>query len=493
MSRVVEVSSSAPAGTTARDRHAPWLAAFAEVPREHGFEPLRTEGALPRELAGTMFRNGPGLFSVFGHRYRHWFDGDGLVSAVRFGDGRAEGAVRLVQSRGLEEERRRGRAYFGSYGTKAPGPWNPWRALRFVREGGKNPANTSVMCWADRVFALCEAGRPTEIDPATLETTGESDLGGAIVRPFSAHPHRVDETGYVYNFGTRLGRPNAVDLYALRPDGTAGRIAELPLSFPTLIHDFAVTARHLVLFLAPVEIGLYRILFGRSSFADAMEWHPERGTEIVVVPLDAPASPIRFATDAFWAWHTGNAFERGGEIVVDLVRHADFRDSAGWLGGVMQGAPGDAADGVLHRVRIDPAKKTLRSERLRERTGEFPRVAPRMDARSHRFLYHAEHSSPEVARRGPPDTLIRFDVETGHASEHRFAAHEAPSEGVFVPRPGSSDPDDGWIVTLVYDANAHASAWVVLDAQRMNDGPIARAWLDHHVPLGFHGTWSPAR
>lgn len=470
-----------------------WHRSFTEIPREHGFEPLRVEGTIPRELAGTMFRNGPGLFSLFGHRYRHWFDGDGLVSAIRFADGRADGAVRLVRTPGLEEERRRGRAYFGTYGTQPPGLWNPWRVVRFVREGGKNPANTAVLCWDDRVFALCEAGRPVELDPATLETRGETDLGGAIVRPFSAHPHRIAETGHVYNFGTRLGRPNVVDLYVLRPDGTAGRIAEIPLAFPTLIHDFAATSRHLVLFLAPVEIGLFRILFGRASFSEAMRWHPERGTEVVVVPLDAPASPIRFTTDAFWAWHAGNAFERDGEIVVDVVRHRDFRDTAGWLDGVTRGEPGGAADGVLHRMRIDPLRKTLRAEPLRDRTGEFPRVAPHDDGRAHRYLYQAEHSSLDLARSGPPDTLVRVDTLRGTTTEHRFAAHESPSEGVFVPRPGASDPDAGWIVSLVYDVRAHASAWTVLDAQRMGDGPLARAWLDHHVPLGFHGAWSPAR
>ncbi len=473
-----------------QDSGATYARSFVEIPREYGFEPLRVEGKLPMALAGTMFRNGPGLFSVFDHRYRHWFDGDGLITAVRFREGRADGAARLIRSRGLEEERRRGRAYFGAYGTKSPGRWNPWRAVRFVREGGKNPANTSVLCWDDRVFALCEVGRPTEIDPATLETIGESDLGGAIHQPFSAHPHRIADTGYVYNFGTRLGRPNVIDLYALRPDGSAGRIAEIPLAYPTLVHDFAATSRYLVLFLAPLEISLYRVLFGRVAFSDAMNWVPERGSEVVIVPLDAPASPIRFKTEPFWAWHMGNAFERDGEIVVDLFRYSDFPTSAGWLDGVMRGAPGGAVDGVLHRVRIDVLRRRLRTEKMRERTGEFPRVAPFYEGRSHRFLFCAEHSSFDVARRGLPDTLVRIDAEGGSSSEYRFEEHESPSEGVFVPRPNASDPDDGWLVSLVYDARLHRSHWAVFDVNHLCDGPLAKVHLEHHVPLGFHGAWA---
>lgn len=459
-----------------------YLRSFTELSREHGFVPLRVDGTVPRDLDGTLYRNGPGLFSIAGHRYEHWFDGDGLVSALRLREGRADGACKLVASRGLTEERERGRAYFGAYGTKPPGRWNPWRTFRFLREGGKNPANTSMLTWNERLYALCEIGPPTEIDPDTLETIGETDLDGAVVRPFSAHPHRHASTGALYNVGIRLGRPNAIDLMLLRPDGTAGRVATIPLRAPTLIHDFVLTEKHAVIFAAPLDIALTRVLFGRTSFAGAMRWDAARGTEVIVVPLDAPGDPIRFETDAFWTWHVGNAFERNGEIVADLVRYASFENTARWLDGVMQGTPGEA-DGYLTRVIIDPRHRSLRYERLRERTGEFPRVRPSDDARSHEVLYLLEHSDAAAGRRGPPDTLVRIETSGGRASNYRFAHHEWPSEAVYVP--------GGFLVTLVYDARAHRSAWWIFREDAIADGPVARAHLEHHVPLGFHGAWRP--
>lgn len=470
---------------------ASYVRSMTDLPREYGFEPLRVEGRVPEALAGTIVRNGPGLRSVFGRPYAHWFDGDGAVVAARFAGGQVHGAARLVQSRGLVEERGRGRAYFGSFGTTAPGPWNPWRTFRFLREGGKNPANTSVLAWQRRLFALCEVGLPTELDPDTLTTLGEVDLG-AVFRPFSAHPHRVDETGQVFNFGVRLGRPNAIDLFLLRPDGTAGKVTQVPLSGPTMIHDFAVTPRYAVFFCAPLGIDLLRVLLGRCAYSEAMTWRPELGTEVIVVPFDAPASPIRSTTDAFWAWHVANAFEQGGEIVIDVVRHDDYPASAAWLAGVIHGAPVGEDRGRLHRLRVDLRRRRLVAEPLRDRAGEFPRVAPADEGRPYEVLYHCEHSSRERARSGPPDALVRIELASGAVDEHRFADHEWPSEGVFVPRPGGRGPRDGWVITLVYDARAHASAWAILDAARMNDGPVARAWLDHHVPLGFHGAWLPA-
>src|SRR5438552_2992185 len=83
-----------PPATPATTAHS-WHHAFRDLPRQHGFERLAVEGRLPEGLRGTLYRNGPSLFSTFGRRYTHWFDGDGALSAVRFdGDGGARGAAR---------------------------------------------------------------------------------------------------------------------------------------------------------------------------------------------------------------------------------------------------------------------------------------------------------------------------------------------------------------------------------------------------------------
>jgi carotenoid cleavage dioxygenase len=30
---------------------------------------------------------------------------------------------------------------------------------------------------------------------------------------------------------------------------------------------------------------------------------------------------------------------------------------------------------------------------------------------------------------------------------------------------------------------------VILDAERVEEGPVATAKLDHRIPYGFHGSW----
>lgn len=469
-----------------------FFGSMVNVPREHGFEPLEVEGEVPAGLRGTYVRNGPGLLSRFGHRYEAWFDGDGMLSAARFGEDGVTGAARVLQTPGLLEERRRGRPYFGGYGTKAPGIWNPLRVLRLLRGTAKNPANTNVLWWHDRLFALCEIGRPFEARLADLGSVGETDLGGIVSRGFSAHPHRVAATDTTYNIGLQLGPRSFLDVFALPRDGEAERIASLPLGFPTLIHDFAATEKHLVVFVAPLRLSLLRSVLEVGPFVENLLWEPGRGTEVIVIPLDAPSSPKRFAVDAFWAWHVGNAFEAGDEIVVDLVRYPDFPSSSARLDDVSRGhLPLRGAEGHLERLRISPKRQTVERTPLRESSGEFPRVAPATDAREHRHVYYTEHSEPDHAREGLGDCLARVDVETGDADLYRFEDGHVPSEGVFAPRPGAEDDRDGWLLTLVYDPNAHRSYWAVFDAGHLADGPICKAHLDHHIPLTFHGKWLP--
>lgn len=465
--------------------------AFREPTEAHGFRDLTLEGRWPEDLRGTLYRNGPGLFENQGHRYRHWFDGDALVAALRIEGGRVQGALRVLDTPGLLEERRRGGAYFGGYGTRAPGGFNPLRALRTARGQGKNPSNTSMMVWADRLFALCEAGRPLEIDPDSLATLGESDLGGVLPGSFSAHPHRRASDGSMVNIGVRIGRPSELDLMLLRRDGSAGRLATATLPYPTMVHDFALTERHAVVFLAPLHIELVPLLFGVRSFVDAHRWIAGAPTEVLVFSLDAPATPRRFAIDPFWAWHVANAFDDAGAIVVDLIRHEDYPRTQRWLATMLDGTPGGEASGQLARLTLDPARNDARVELLRHRTGEFPRVAPSVDAQRHRYTYLLEHPSLEASRHRLPNVLVRFDGETGLATSFPMEAHEHPSEPVFVPRTNGTRESDGYLITLVYDERAHRSRFVLFDAEHLDDGPLASASLRTHVPPGFHGTFRP--
>jgi carotenoid cleavage dioxygenase-like enzyme len=364
-----------------------------------------------------------------------------------------------------------------------------WRGLQIGLRGElKNTGNTSVMIWQGRLYALLEAGRPTELALEDLATLGERNLDGAVLQSFSAHPHYVPERKSAFNFGVRYGRRTELDLFALPDAGPARRLASVPLSGATMIHDFIATPRHLVFFAPPLRLKILRMLLGLGSFSDNLRWRPSEGTEVLVVPIDAPDQVHRFTVPAFYQWHFASAFERGDEIVVDYVRYADFSSNR-WLGEVMDGPARTTLGGALHRAVITPSRGRLDDQPLATVGCEFPRVA--RSGGENRFVYAVAHSSAEAAR-GMLDRVARIDVERGAVELLSLGDGHYPSEPVFVRDRDGRDTDDGWLLTLVYDAASDRSGMAVLDARALERGPLARAWFDHRVPFTFHGNFAPS-
>jgi all-trans-8'-apo-beta-carotenal 15,15'-oxygenase len=117
------------------------------------------EGEIPAELQGTFFRNGPGRFELGGERYHHWFDGDGFAQAWRIGNGTVTHQGRFVETRKFLDESAAGQFLYPAFGTNV--------ARRGFRDNDSlNTANTNLLPFNDRLYALWEGGSATELDPA---------------------------------------------------------------------------------------------------------------------------------------------------------------------------------------------------------------------------------------------------------------------------------------------------------------------------------------
>ena len=441
-----------------------WRGIYRDLSREHGWETLRVEGELPEGLTGTLYRNGPALFSSGGRPYRHAFDGDGAIAAVRLGGGGAVGAVRVVQTRWLREERAAGRQLYRSYADLG-------RGLRRWLTLPKNQANISVLPWQGRLFALWEAGLPIELDPVDLSTIGESTVGGAVGPTFSAHPHEIG--GEHFNFGLRYGPRFSLVLYAL--GSRIERIGEVPLRFPTLVHDFLPTERHFVFFCPPRRLHLARLLAGMGSFVENLRWEPSLGTEILIVSRADPDRCVRFEVDAFFLWHLASAREVGDDIIVDLIRYDDDETDR-WFGRApWETQPFPRSSYV--RARIDLQQRRFSTEVLLDRPCEFPAQELAREEPSGRcFLLTFD-------RPGPP-RLARLDIDRGSTSEAPLGESEFPSEPMLVHAAGTP-----YVLSLVYDGQRDASYLGVWDAERWPDPPLAKVWFDHGIPFTLHGAW----
>ena len=83
-----------------------------------------------------------------------------------------------------------------------------------------------------------------------------------------------------------------------------------------------------------------------------------------------------------------------------------------------------------------------------------------------------------------------YDHQTDALSVYDVGEGCATNEPIFVPRSDSSPEGEGYLLANVYDAGRKASHLVILDAQNVTAGPLAKAYLDHRIPFGFHGNWA---
>jgi carotenoid cleavage dioxygenase-like enzyme len=439
-------------------------------------EGLEVAGAIPRELNGTYYRNGPNPAFEPPGRY-HWFDGDGMIHAITFEDGRARYRNRYVMSAGLREERAAGQALF-----RGLLDLNPSEAPSF-----KNTGNTNIVWHAGRLLALMEAAFPTRMQPATLDTIGEFDFDGRLMGPMTAHPKMDPETGEMLFFGYSPFPPY-LQYHVADRTGALVRTEVIDVAWPSMIHDFAVTKDHVIFILCPLVFSFENM----AARGGAFSWEPERGTRLGVMPRSGGNAEVRwFETEASYVFHPMNAFADGDAIVLDVARYGrlDFMSTQAL------DTPSYRDDNAarMHRWRIDLRGGGVKSTPLDDVMAEFPRIDERRLGRRHRFGYTVARE-PELNEGARPvfSAIRKYDLERGTTETRRFGAENGVGEPLFVPRSDAAAEDDGWVLVLAYDHARNASDFYVLDARDVAGEPVARVTLPHRVPYGFHGNWVAA-
>lgn len=460
--------------TTAETSVSPFLQGLlAPVTDERDDDDLEVVGEIPEGLHGMFTRNGPNpQFAPTGGY--HPFDGDGMVHAVYFDNGRARYRNRWVESKGLLAERKRGRSCYGGLGEfKSPEDG-------VVEEAGglKNTANTHFVRHAGRHLALLEVSKPTEMT-RELDTIGEYDFDGKLVGGMTAHPKIDTDTGEMLFFGYS-GLPPYLRYHVVDAGGALVQSVDIDLPAPVMIHDFTVTANHAIFFDSPAVFDVQSLIAG----GPAVLWQPENGTRIGVMPRTGRGGGVRwfdidncYAVHFFNAWDTGNRIEIFGPRMTRMPGGFEFQD------------PTPVADPMPWHWTIDLAAGTVTEEQTDDRAGEFPRINDEFATKQHRFGYICPQRSSEFdfSFHG----VVKYDLETGGSQSHFYNDTSTSGEHVFAPDPDGTAEDDGWLLSFVTDEATGHSELVVLDARDLGAEPVARVQMRRRVPLGFHANWLP--
>lgn len=421
---------------------------FAPVEDELTEDDLPVEGAIPAELDGWYLRNGPNPRRATAH----WFAGDGMIHGVRIENGRA--------------------AWYRNRWVRTESFENPFPI--YNADGTRNlhasVANTHVVNHAGRTLALVESSLPYEITN-DLKTLGAYDFGGKLVDSMTAHPKICPTTGELHFFG--YGNLFAPYVTYHRADADGELTINRPLDVPalTMMHDFALTAEHVIFMDLPVVFDSDVAASGRGDMP--FRWNDDYGARFGVLRRDDPFGQVRwFDIDPCYVFHVANAYDDGNSVVLQAVRYPDlWRQTSGF-----------ETDGVLWSWTIDLTAGTVAERQLDDRAVEFPRIDDRLAGLRARYAVSVGDNR-----------LVRYDLDNGDAVEHRFGAGlpaGQPGEAVFVPSTeGVADESGGWYLGYVYDPARDGSDLVIIDASDFSAAPVARIKLPQRVPHGFHGNW----
>jgi all-trans-8'-apo-beta-carotenal 15,15'-oxygenase len=458
----------------------PTLTVFADTIGERAGD-AAVKGRMPADLEGTFFRNGPGRFELGGERYHHWFDGDGFAQRWQISQGKVSHRGKFVATQKFIDESQAGQFLYPGFGTQ------------ITRRGVKgndtlNAANTNLLPFNGRVYALWEGGSATELDPRTLDTVGiktwRDDLKSM---PFSAHP-KIDQDGSMWNFGAVPG-VGRLALYHIGATGALLGAGMVEVPQLAMVHDFVISAQHLIFLVPPYDL----VPNTELSFAERHAWAgsgPQaRPMRAVVVSKATLQVRQVFELDPCMVFHFGNAFDDGQTTRLDVVLHD--RDALASFGALMRGERQSNLPERSHtaQVTLDYASGKAHQARLFGNS-EFPRVMPQLVGRRHRKL--AVLSSASRNRQHVLDTVNLVDTDTGKADSFSFAPGWQAEEHVLVPRRNARSETDGYLVGVVQDTRRGETVMTVFDAAHVGDGPLALARLGYRTPICFHGNFLSA-
>jgi all-trans-8'-apo-beta-carotenal 15,15'-oxygenase len=458
----------------------PSLAVYADLVGERAGAAV-IKGRMPADLEGVFFRNGPGRFELGGERYHHWFDGDGFAQRWQISQGRVSHRGKFVATQKFVDESQAGQFLYPAFGTM------------IARRGANNndtmnTANTNLLPFGGRLYALWEGGSAIELDPATLDTVGirtwRDDLKSM---PFSAHP-KIDQDGSMWNFGALPGA-DRLALYRIGADGELLQAGVVEVPQLAMVHDFVISAQHLIFLVPPYDL----LADTGLSFAERHAWAgsgPQaRPMRAVVVSKATLQVRQVFELDPRMVFHFGNAFDDGQTTRLDAVLHEG--DALASFGALMRGERQSNLPERSHtaQITLDYASGKAGQSRLFG-SGEFPRVMPQQVGLRHRKL--AVLSSAARNREHILDTVNLVDTDTGKADSYRFDAGWQAEEHVLVPRRNARSETDGYLVGVAQDTRRLHTVMTVFDAAHVADGPLALARLAYRTPVCFHGNFLSA-
>ena len=428
-------------------------------------------GQIPTDIHGTFYR----MQCDFDYRppKNEWltgFNGDGHISRFRFHNGSVDFKGRFIRTARLMAERKERKRLFGVYR-------NPFTDDPSVAHINRSAANTHTYWHGGKLFVLKEDSLPYYVDPHTLETLGDWDFHGKYTaKTMSAHPKIDPVTGEMIAYGYEAKGILTKDIavYTMNPAGRVTKEVWLQSPYLGIIHDIAITQKHVIIPVIARTSSLERLKSGEPMW----EWDGSLPTMVGVLPRDGDAKDVRwFKGPARNTLHFLNATDRGNTVTMELPTSSGERDAS-----------------QIRRWTFDLNSKSdaFQEEVVSTTPGFLPRMDDRYLSLDYRYAFISSRvpsgSDPKAA---PTQVVQRLDVHSGEIKQCAVDGKVALQESCFVPRANSKNEGDGYVMTIASNFDTMSSDMIITDAQHLEDGIVATVKLPFRLRSGTHTNWYP--
>jgi len=468
----------------------------------------------------------------------HPFEGDGAVLAITFhGDkvaqpedendtepkvdtvGKMTTRFRYIRTNAFTAERKKGKKlYTGMESTRTttnlgvgndvPLPFYRHHLLTGLNKMRKNTSNTRAVYFGKKLLTLWSGGLPYKLDSLALSTDGRTQLGGVVKKEEQGMGGKASidsKKNRILFYGIDEEQSSSqLNLYEFnakfQPIKDDDGVVKVNIPGLAMIYDFGVTENYAV-FVQPMlkvngmqymlskEPGKSISLEGESSLVHIVGRAGTKnagGMKSIQIPFDGvPDANLQFI----------NTYEdEDGTIILDAIRsngsQSNGRSNPQWPWATsLSDFQSMSSKKSLWRYKIHPQQGTVSKECICDDQLCFGVINPNTSGQKHRYIYAAVGAlGSDVA---PPQGIVKFDFDTNTQQSWFPESYEFCGEPMYAQRQGDDSEDGGYILSTLFNGRDESSELIVLKANDVQSGPIARVPIGIAVPHGNHGCFAP--
>jgi carotenoid cleavage dioxygenase len=436
------------------------------------------EGSWPTSLDGVFYRVGPDPQYPKDARYAGDipFDGEGHVSMFRIRNGHVDYKTRYARTQRWKAQHDARRSLFGMYR-------NPLTDDPSVKGLSRGTANTQLFLHHGKLLVFKEDSPPVHMDPLTLDTIDDYyTFGGKLAsQTHTAHPKVDPLTGEYIGFGYEATELLSKDIFVFSADrnGAVNWSTTVQAPYAGMMHDFAVTQRHIVLYLTNMVADMDRIRAGGVHFT----YDPGVPCYMGVMRRGGDGRDLKWFTGAnLFCTHLMGGWSDGDRIVTDWD---------GGEGNQFPFFPGKEpfeprkATGLIRRFTIDLSSRSNDRYQVETLFPEVSGVLSRQDDRFHTLPYRYGYLNAGSG-------WAIFDQQAKTVQQVSVPDYRL-SEMTFVPRRKDAPEGDGYLIGIGSSTKENGrSDLILIDTKDIAAGPVARVKMPFQVVGQVHGFWADA-